>query len=176
MTAPAADRRLINRVHAVWKKAAGTGHPRRSQIDPRDYGSDWANCLLIDLDPVHARSRFSHVGDNLRDPTWPTFDRQSVAECLEGSLLGLVTKHIPRLVVKKKALSFGGSAVHNEGDILYRTILLPLGESHEQMDGILAAVGYRDVSVAQEIPLAEGLRGDAATRHAAGLNGQARAG
>jgi hypothetical protein len=146
--------------------------PRRAQIDPRDFGTDWANCLLIDLDPVPARSRFAHVGDNLRDPTWPTFDRQTVGECLEGSLLELVTKHIPRLTVKKKPVSFGGAAVHNENDILYRTILLPLGENGGHMDGILAAVGYRDVAVAQEIPLA-----DIAVAHQAkNGNGDARPG
>ena len=110
MTQPT-ERRLIVRVHTVWKKIAGSGMPRRSQIDPRDFGTDWSNCMLIDLDPVATRSRFSHVGENLRDPTWPTLDRQCVAECLDGTLLELVTRHISKLTVKRKPVSFGGSAV-----------------------------------------------------------------
>jgi hypothetical protein len=149
--------------------------PRRSQIDPRDFGVDWAHCMLIDLDPVPTRSRFSHVGENLRDPTWPTFDRQCVAECLEGTLLELVTRHIPKLTVKRKPVSFGGSAVHDENNILYRTTLLPLSENGDKIDGILAAVAYRDVSVAQEIVLSDALperpaRG-ASRLHAPGANG-----
>jgi hypothetical protein len=151
------DRRLVVRVHNIWKKAAGDVMPRRSQIDPREFGADWANCILIDLDPVPGRSRFSHVGENLRDPTWPTFDRQCVSECLEGSLLELVTRHISKLTTKRKPISLAGSAVHDEADILYRTTLLPLSETGDKIDGVLAAVAYREVTVAQELLLVETL-------------------
>jgi hypothetical protein len=149
------DRRLVVRVHAVWSKIAGTQMPRRSQVDPREFGGDWANCLLIDLDPAPGRSRFSHVGENLRDPTWPTFDRQCVSECLEGSLLELVTRHIPKLTAKRKPISFGGAATHDEVEILYRTTLLPLSETGDKVDGVLAAVAYREVAVAHELSPAD---------------------
>ena len=155
MSHTAADRRLIVRVHEVWKRTAAGAPPRRSQIDPREYGSDWTNCAMIDLDPVPARSRFAHVGDNLRDPTWPVFDRQVISECLEGSVLELITRHIPRLAVKKRPLSFGGSAVHNDGNVFYRTTLLPLSENGERVDGILAAVTYREAGADEQIPLSE---------------------
>jgi hypothetical protein len=145
------DRRLTVRVHTAWKKNAGTGFPRRASIDPRDFGNDWSHCLMIDLDPVIGRSRFSHVGSALRDPSWPTFDRQSVSECLEGTLLELLARHIPRVVAKRKPASFAGSAQHDEGEILYRTILLPLSENGDQVDGILAAIAYREVSVDDEL-------------------------
>jgi len=151
MTTLQQERRLTTRVHAVWQKLAGTSFPRRSQIDPTEFGTDWAYCLMIDLDQVSARSRFSYVGNALRDPTWPTFDRQSVSDCLEGSLLELVTRHIPRVAVSKKPIIFGGAAVHNDAKILYRTVLLPLSETGERIDGLLGAISYREVSVAEEI-------------------------
>ena len=161
MTTPTLDRRLIVRVYRVWKKYAADGYPRRAQIDPREFGGDWANCLLIDLDTnAPEQSRFSHVGDHLRDPSWPTFDRQSVAECLEGSLLELVTARIPELVEQRKAISFGGPAVHDEGDILYRCTMLPLSETGERIDGILAAIGYREVSVGRDISMLDGHPGE----------------
>ncbi len=156
MTTPSQERRLTTRVHAVWKKIAGSGYPRRSQIDPRDFGNDWPNCMMVDLDQVTARSRFAYLGNALRDPTWPTFDRQPISECLEGTLLELVTRHIPRVAVKKSPVSFGGSARHDEGEILYRTVLLPLSENGERIDGVLAAIAYREVTVAEEVPLTEG--------------------
>ena len=157
MTTLQQERRLTTRVLTIWKKLAGHGFPKRSQVDPRDFGSDWAHCMMIDVDKVAANSRFSHVGNALRDSTWPTFDRQCVSECLEGSLLELVTRHIGRVAEKKKPVSFGGSASHEDGDILYRTILLPLSEAGSKIDGILAAVAYREVSVAHEISLADNL-------------------
>ena len=155
MTLALHERRLTTRVLTVWKKIAGDGFPKRSQLDPRDFGGDWANCLMIDIDRVPMKSRFSYVGNALRDPTWPTFDRQCVAECLEGTLLELVTRHIKRVADRKKPVSFGGPGVHDEGDILYRTILLPLSEDGEHVDGILAAVAYREVTVSQETSLSE---------------------
>jgi hypothetical protein len=155
MTTPSSERRLTTRVHAVWKKIAGGGYPRRSQIDPRDFGTDWSNCMMIDLDQVTARSRFAYLGNALRDPTWPTFDRQAISECLDGTLLELVTRHIQRVTVKKQPVSFGGSARHDESEILYRTVLLPLSEHGDRIDGILAAIAYREVTVAEELPLTE---------------------
>jgi hypothetical protein len=110
---------------------------------------------MIDVDNVPKNSRFSHVGNALRDSTWPTFDRQSVSECLEGSLLELVTRHIGRVTEKKKPVSYGGSACHEDGDILYRTILLPLSEAGDKIDGVLAAVAYREVNAVHEISLSE---------------------
>ncbi len=160
MTTPSPERRLTTRVHTVWKKIAGGGYPRRSQIDPREFGNDWSNCMMIDLDQVTARSRFAYLGNSLRDPTWPTFDRQPISECLQGTLLELVTRHIQRVTVKKSPISFGGSARHDESEILYRTVLLPLSENGERIDGILAAIAYREITVAEEVPLAEGLMAD----------------
>jgi hypothetical protein len=141
-----AERRLIIRVHHIWQKAAENSYPRRSQIDPAVFGADWAYCFMIDLDQVPSRSRFSHLGHALRDLTWPTFERQSIGECLDGSLLELATRQIPHLLERKRAQSFAGSAFHQDTDILYRSILLPLSESGKEIDGVLGAIGYREVA------------------------------
>jgi hypothetical protein len=151
------DRRLTTRVLKVWKKIAGANFPRRSQIDPSELSTDWSHCMMIDLDQTLQRSRFSHVGNALRDSSWPTFDRQCIAECLEGTLLELVAKHLPEVLEKEKPVAFAGSATHEGDDILYRTILLPLSENGKEIDGVLAAIGYREVVVAQEIPLSDGM-------------------
>ncbi len=153
------ERRLTSRVLKVWKKIAAKGFPKRSQIDPVDFGADWPQCLMIDIDAEPGRSRFSYVGNALRDSTWPTFDRQRISECLEGSLLALVTRHVQRVVETSKPVSFAGSAVHDDNDILYRTILLPLSETGHHVDGVLAAVGYREVSETTEVPLSDMLPG-----------------
>lgn len=170
MTTNPPDRRLTVRVLRIWKKLAGGNLARRSQIDPMAFSTDWANCLMVDLDKVPSRSRFSYVGNALRDPSWPTFDRQCISECLDGTLLELVTRHIPRVVARKKPISFGGPAIHDEADILYRTILLPLSENGDQVDGILAAIAYREVSVGQEIPVSD----VPVEHHAAATNGAVR--
>jgi hypothetical protein len=152
MNAAAVERRLTMRILQIWK---GLAHPpdlpRRSQIDPRLFGADWGNCLLIDVDPKPEQSRIAFVGDRLRDTAWPPFDRQCLSECVSGTLLHLATSKLPLVLENMAPVSFGGPAVHGETPILYRAILLPLAEQGSVIDGILGAVNYR------ELPLSEGL-------------------
>jgi hypothetical protein len=153
------ERRLIVRVHHAWQKVAGESYPRRSQIDPAAFGADWAYCFMIDLDAMPGRSRFSYLGHALRDLTWPTFERQSIGECLEGSLLELATRQIPQLLERKRAQSLAGSAFHQDTDILYRTILLPLSESGKTIDGVLGAIGYREIMAEYDLPASRQAQG-----------------
>jgi hypothetical protein len=146
------EHRLIMRVLARWRALAdGCGLPRRSQIDPRTFGEDWRHCLLIDLDPRAERSRFAFVGEGLRDPSWPTFERQSIADCQKDSLLHLATSYIARVAAKGLPISSGGVGIHQSVPIVYRSILLPLSEGGGKIDGLLGAANYREIPVAEEI-------------------------
>jgi hypothetical protein len=151
MANDAVERRLTARVYKAWSRAAGSSYPRRSQIDPAELGSDWANCVMIDLDPVAANSRFAYVGIALRDHSWPTFERQPISDCLEGSLLYLAAKAVPDLLQRKQPLSFSGSTQHQDTDILYRIVLLPLSEQGAQIDGVMVAIGYREIGAARDV-------------------------
>jgi hypothetical protein len=140
------DRRLVVRVLAGWREIAGTrGWPRRSQIDARRFGRDWSHCLLLDVDPEPMASRLAFVGDGLRDPTWPTFDRQSVSECLAGSLLDAAVRRLGRLADERERMS-EGAGTHLGAPMLFRSILLPLSEDGERIDGALGAASCRAVA------------------------------
>ena len=153
MKQEAADRRLTMRVLARWRSLAeGRRFPRRSQLDPLLFGQDWSSCLLIDVHPRMEQSRLAFVGDALRDPAWPHFERQRIAECLTDTLLQLATSKIPEVVARGAPIGFGGPATYNEAQILYRAILLPLSESGEEIDGMLGAVSYREVAERDEVP------------------------
>lgn len=144
------DRRLTMRVLQIWKALSPSSVlPRRSQIDPRLFGADWANCLLIDVDPVPERSRIAYVGDCLRDTSWPPFERQCLSDCVAGTLLHLATAKLPVVIDNAAPVGFGGSALHGEAAILYRAILLPLAEQGSVIDGVLGAVNYRELSLAE---------------------------
>lgn len=157
MTSAALDRRMTMRVLQIWKGLSQSASlPRRSQIDPRLFGPDWANCLLIDIDPVPERSRMAFIGDNLRDTSWPPFDRQCVNDFVAGTLLHLATSRLSLVLENAAPVSFGGSALHGEGPILYRAILLPLGEQGRVIDGVLGAVNYRELSLSEGLVTLEG--------------------
>ncbi|HXZ00935.1 MAG TPA: hypothetical protein VEI03_13110 [Stellaceae bacterium] len=142
----AGDRRLVMRVLLRWREmAGGRGMPRRSQIDPQHFGQDWANCLMIDIDPEPRRSRLAFIGERLRDPTWPTFDRQCIVECAEHSLLHSAASPIDRITAAREELG-EGVGLHVGTPVLYRSILLPLSEDGRRIDGALGAVNCREIA------------------------------
>lgn len=146
------EQRLIMRVLARWRELTdGRRLPRRSQIDPRTFGDDWRHCLLIDLDPRAEHSRLAFVGEALRDPSWPTFERQSIADCQKDSLLHLATSYIARVAAKGVPISSGGVGMHHSMPIVYRSILLPLSEGGGKIDGMLGAANYREIPLAEDV-------------------------
>jgi hypothetical protein len=154
---PGGEQRLILRVLAKYRTLCGADAlPRRSLVDPRLFGRDWSHCLLIDIDPTLERSRFAHVGDALRDPSWPTLERQSLAECAENTLLHMATSYLGRIIARRLPISAGGIGIHDGIPIIYRSILMPLSESGGAIDGVLGAANYRDVPATEEVhPLRE---------------------
>jgi hypothetical protein len=146
------EHRLVMRVLAQWQALAQGGSlPRRAQIDPRAFGDDWQHCMLIDLASSAEHSRLAFVGESLRDPSWPTFERQSIADCQKDSLLYVATSYIGRVVAKRVPISSGGVGIHHGVPIIYRSILLPLSESGDKIDGLLGAANFREIPVEEEI-------------------------
>jgi hypothetical protein len=140
------ERRLVMRVLKEWRDMGGTGGmPRRSAIDPRRFGRDWSNCLLIDIGAEPQASRFAFVGENLRDPNWPIFERQCIGECSEHTLLHCATSFLDRVLAERASVA-EGIGTHGGAPVLYRSILLPLSEDGTRVDGVLGATNFRDVA------------------------------
>lgn len=134
------------RVLALWRSLAEAGQfPRKSQIDPRLFGADWRHCFLVDLDPSVERSRFAYVGAMLEDPGWPTFERQALDDCLEGTLLSTACARLRLMLEKRAPISFSGSASHFGSATLFRAVLLPLESQDGSIDGMLGAVNHREI-------------------------------
>jgi hypothetical protein len=139
------DRRLVKRVLARWQDMVEEGRfPRRSQIVPDMFGEDWANCFIVDIDPDLGRSRLAFVGETIRDPAWASVDGKSIGDCGDGTVIRLAVTRIPSLLKRRAPINFGGYAMHAEGHISYRSILLPLAEDGQTIDGVLAAINYRE--------------------------------
>jgi hypothetical protein len=146
------EQRLVLRVLGHWRGLCDARSlPRRSQIDPQLFAQDWANCLLIDVDPKPERSRFAFAGANLRDPSWPTLERQSLGECQENTLLHVATHYLARVIAKGVPISTGGVGIHLGVPIIYRSILLPLAENGGRIDGVLGAANFREVPVTENV-------------------------
>jgi hypothetical protein len=145
-TSSTQERRLTTRVKKEWRGFSRASCPRRCDIDRSKFGNDWDFCFIVDLSDSTTDSRFSYVGTELREFGSPIFDRQRISETAEGSLLALAAKEIGKVKDLKQPAVTSGRAVHEETEILYRAILLPLSENGLVVDGVLGAIGFREVA------------------------------
>jgi len=147
MTESSDERRAIIRIHTVWSRLAENRIPSRSQIDPTDFGADWSSCVFIKLDASGAepRASFSDRG----------FDQKRIARPLAETLLGLAQRHIARVLGTGKPVGYGGTATHQDKDILYRIVLLPLSDDGAKIDALLAGMTYRDIPEATELRVSD---------------------
>jgi hypothetical protein len=150
------DRRLTNRVLAKWTViTAGQRMPRRAEITPEAFGDDWRYCSLIALDPTVIRSRLAYVGEIMQVPDRKSGTDQILNDYAEGTLLRLAAAKIPAMIAKRGPITFGGTGAHDGKAMLYRAILLPMSEDNNNIDHVLSAINYRDISAAQEMSLDE---------------------
>lgn len=141
------ERRLTARIEKEWRGCSGAPYPRRCDIDRAKFGNDWDFCFIVDLSDSTKDSRFSYVGAALKEPGSPIFERQRISECSEGSVLALAAKEIEKVKELKQSIEQSGRAVHEDSEILYRAILLPLSENGLAIDGVLGAIGYREIAL-----------------------------
>jgi hypothetical protein len=127
------ERRLVDRVLRLWKEMAPRGRfPRRDQIEPRMFGEDWENCLVIAVQSPLQRSYFVILGSNL-----------SATRCPNNSLAGILLSHLPQVLSERRCLMIEGRATLHGSIILYRSALYPLSENGVAIDHVLGAANYR---------------------------------
>jgi len=151
MEAPIREMRLTMRVLRYWRDIAGRrAFPRVSDIDARELGEDWPNCLLISLRTPLERSLLSYVGNGLRSAAGEPREGASLAECPGDTVLARATSFVRRVLIQRVPISMGGSASQPEGVILYRSLLAPLSEDGRTIDTILGAANFREVRFTEE--------------------------
>lgn len=126
--------------------ATGKRIPRRADIDPALIGEDWANCMLVSLDPVLDHSTFISVGENLLPEPGKDLTGQPISECPRETLVGAILPHLARVASSGNGLTTeGATVVHHRVKILYRSILLPLSNDGTKVDSVLGAANFRKV-------------------------------
>jgi hypothetical protein len=117
-----------------WKQIKDGGRfPRRDEIDPWLQGEDGANCLLIAVESAIELSHFV-VGVNL-----------ATSPCSTDTLAGVLLSRAPRVAAARRGLTIEGGATLRGGDILYRSVLLPLAEDGVTVKHVVGATNFRSL-------------------------------
>jgi hypothetical protein len=137
------EQRLVSRVLRHWvERSAGKRFPSKDDIDFSILGDDRRNCMLVRIDPELERSSFVDIGENLFDQAESLKD-SPIAACPRGTLLGVTLRYLSRFRPDGGPLSVTGSAPHLGEPVLFRSVLLPLGNDGASIDHILGAVNFR---------------------------------
>jgi hypothetical protein len=138
------ERRLVSRVFRHWTEmSTAKRFASLDDIDPWLVGDDWANCVLIRVDPELDRSTFVVVGKNLLPQHNESLDGQPIAACPKEPLLGAILKYLARFHPDGGPLGIAGTATHHGAPILFRAVLLPLSTDGACIDHILGAANFR---------------------------------
>ena len=141
------ERRAIVRIHAVWQQRAQHRIPSLAEIHPKDFGKDWANCSVMQIEAGTARSHASFCENGV--------ERNCISERLAETLLLLAQRHVQRVLATAKPVGYGGTATHEGKDILYRLVLLPLSEDGVRIDALLAGMTYREIPQASDLRVSD---------------------
>jgi hypothetical protein len=140
---PLDERRLIFRVLHHWTEMAiAQRFPSRDNIDPWLVGNDWANCVMLVLNPEKEGFNFSVVGANLLAPG-QCLDGASIADCPDGTVLVDMIKQLDRCIGDAAPVVIEGTTVHLGTSVQYRAILMPLSGDGETVNGIFGAASFK---------------------------------
>jgi hypothetical protein len=143
MRNPLDERRLILRVLHHWTEMAiAQRFPSRDNIDPWLVGNDWANCMMLMLNPDKKRFKFYVVGANLLAPG-QCLDGASIADCPDGTVLADMIKQLDRCIADAAPVVIEGATAHLGTSVQYRAILMPLSDDGETVNGIFGAASFK---------------------------------
>lgn len=137
------ERRLVQRLLAYWRDLAPEGRlPAAHGIQPADLADLWPACFILDIGgpkPVFAYVGALHVAHHGRDLSGRPAEEAGV-----GTLLGRSVEYLDEVLSLKVPITYGGTFTGADGEpVAYRSILLPLSDDGEAIDGILGGANCR---------------------------------
>lgn len=139
------ERRLVLRLLSYWREIAGErAMPRPSDVDGGKISDMWGYCFILDV-PDSGEPVFSYIGEHYRSDG--DLVGRTVSEVGGDTLLGQAASYHRQVLARAIPITLGGQFVSREQNtVLYRSILLPLGEEEGRVIALLGAANCREVA------------------------------
>lgn len=144
---PEIERRLVLRLLGHWRALCGDRKlPAVSDIDPTAMPELWPHSFLLDIDRNEGRHVVRALGDEIDNDSGDTLAGKLVADVSKDSLPGMALGYLDEVLKKGVPISRGGEFFKPDGTrVLYRSVLLPVGDSENSISCILGAANCREV-------------------------------
>jgi hypothetical protein len=145
------ERRLVLRLLGHWRDLAGDrAMPRVSDVDGAAIPELWPFCFMLDVrgaEPVFTFVGQFHVDSLGTNPTG-----QPLSSVPAETLLSQGLSYYPRVLARAIPITLGGQFVNRDGrTILYRSIIMPLGESDGPVPALLGGANCREVAAGESL-------------------------
>jgi hypothetical protein len=144
---PGIERRLVLRLLGHWRTLCGDRNlPALSDIDPTAIPDIWPHSFLIEIDGTRGDHVFKALGDRIDNYSAGSLVGRRVTDAPADALSGLAVGYIDEVLKKGVPISRGGEFSNPDGTrVLFRSVLLPIGENENTISGILGAANCREV-------------------------------
>lgn len=147
-TYPYGERRLSLRLLRYWREKCGPrGLPVENDLDPEELGPDWEYCFLLQSRDVANIEdyNFTYLGQKIMKAYFDT-NIDAHNQFMVGPNAFRLSKHFAQVLET-------GAPVLDEGEfetlhgrrVLYRQVLLPLGDHDKGIEAIFGGMNYKIV-------------------------------
>ena len=142
------ERRLVLRVLAHWRKLCDDReYPSFFDLDPSAIPDMWKNCFVLEIFEDEAEPRFRAMGEALAAHVDHSLIDQPISTAPEKSLPGVAVSFLDEVLTKGVPISRGDEFFKDDGTrVLFRSIILPMSDDGDSINGILGAVNCREVT------------------------------
>lgn len=148
------ERRLVLRLLSYWREIGGERDmPQPGDVDGGAIPDMWGYCFILDV-RGSGEPAFSFIGEHHAAQLGRDLIGQPVSSAGSDTLLGQAASYFGQVLARGIPITLGGQFENRDQRIiLYRSILLPLGEGEGRITAILGGANCREL-VAEVGPVA----------------------
>lgn len=142
----AMERRMVVRLLHYWRDLMGEERrfPPLNRVNPETIAESWDWCFVLDAGPSVTDPFFQFIGSGFADELKGSADTRAISSLDRGSLLFQASRLFAMCQKRTVPVSFGG-AFNNAANepIIFRSIILPLGDDDGRLRYLMGATSYR---------------------------------
>jgi len=142
------ERRLVLRLLSHWRELCGErAFPSFADVNPMKIPDMWPDCFVLDAAGHREDPVFRTIGRNLAEQADVEFVNKRVSDVPNGLLMSVSVSYVDEVLRKRVPISRGGEFFKADGvRVLFRSILLPMSDDGEIVNGLLGAANCREVT------------------------------
>lgn len=122
-------------------------YPSFADIDRREISDFWPSCFLLDFNGPGGGAVFTEVGSEYGGYYPGSLLDVPVSSLQANTLAEQSTAYLQEIIAKGVPITRGGEFTNSDGEtVLFRSIILPLSDDGENIDGFIGAANCRIVS------------------------------